>query len=178
MAQGQPIRDLLLITEQGMNHSLIHQSPCLFSLQSELSFPRWTVRILNVIEALLLLPRAFFLMDSRKLFGVSIQVLTAQLRHEQLTTRALLLHWFLGKGFYRFTALSLDRVALIFFWGNVMKFLWRKYAFPLTASFFGVIFFSSLPEISPRTDTLFLRQGPENSYLSLSNILEVNLQQN
>lgn len=101
-----------------------------FSLQGELSFPRQAVRILSVAGALLLLPGARFLMDSRNLSGFSMQVLTEQFRHERLITQALLQHWFLGKVFYYFMAVSLDTVALIFSWGNIMKFLWKKYAFP------------------------------------------------
>lgn len=76
-------------------------------------------------SALLLLPGALFLMDSRKLF-----VLAAQFSHRLLITWALLLHRFLGKVFYRFMVPSLQTVVWIFSWGNTIKFLWKKYAFP------------------------------------------------
>lgn len=139
------------------------QYPCLFSLQAELSFPRQAVRIPSDTAVLLLLPEALFLMDSRKLSGFSIQVLTAQFRHKQLITQALLLHWFLGKVFYHFMALSLDTVALIFSWGNIMKFLWQKYTFPHNCVFF---FFFPLQFLQGLT-FLFLRQVIENFHASL-----------
>jgi len=135
------------------------RSPRLFSLQTELLCPRQAVSILRVAGVLSLLPGELFLMDSRELSVFSIQVLTAQFRHKQRITRALLLHWFLGKVFCHFMAPSLDTVALIFSWGNIMKFLWKKYAFAHNCISLCLPPLQFLPGLT----FLFLRQVAENS---------------
>lgn len=119
-------------------------------------------------QGLLLLPGARFLMDSRNLSAFSMQVLTEQFRREHLITQALLQHWFLGKVFYYFMAVSLDTVALIFSWGNIMKFLWKKYAFPHNHVI--IIFFFLLQFLQGLT-FLLLGQIVENSHPSLSKLM-------